>query len=475
MSMKFPAASESHWVNDVHSGLNPTRLARVLSPQTTGDLVEAVQFGVRENLSIALSGCRHAMGGQQFVSDGLLLDLRELKRVLQFDRGTGLLRVEAGIQWPELISSYLAAQTNDPAPWGIAQKQTGADTFTLGGSLSANVHGRGLTLSPIIQDVEAFTLVQTSGEVVTCSRQENAELFSLVIGGYGLFGVIADVTLRLVPRQRLERVVEITTAGSLGDKFPQRIDEGFLYGDFQFSIDETADDFLQKGVFSCYRPTGRPAAASPPRVLEEKSWLQLLHLAYTNRRLAYEKYAEYYLSTNGQVYWSDTHQLSPYLPDYAQRIQQFRGESNPSSLMITELYVPRTELAAFLRDAAQDLRERGVPVIYGTVRLIEKDAESFLAWARDSFACIIFNLLVEHTPLGKETAAGAFRSLIDLAAARGGSYYLTYHRFASLAQVEQCYPQFERFLTLKRKYDPGDLLQSDWYRDYSARRATKVC
>lgn len=301
---------------------------------------------------------------------------------------------------------------------------------------------------------------------MTCSRRENADLFALAIGGYGLFGVVSDITLRLIRRRRLERVVEISSSAELAGKFQGRISEGCLYGDFQFSIDEASPDFLQKGVFSCYRPTERPVPASPPRELEEQSWLQLLHLAYTDRAQAYEKYASYYLSTNGQVYWSDTHQLSPYLPDYARRVQQLSGESRPSSLMITELYVPRSDLAAFLKEAAADLKARGMKVIYGTVRLIEKDAESFLAWARDSYACIIFNLLVEHSPVGREKAADAFRFLIDLATSKGGSYYLTYHRFASLAQVERCYPQFSRFQAHKRQHDPQELFQSDWYRHY---------
>ncbi len=64
------------------------------------------------------------------------------------------------------------------------------------GVLSAsNVHGRGLSLRPLIQDVEAFVLVKADATVVNCSRQENADLFALAIGGYGLFGVIAEVTL----------------------------------------------------------------------------------------------------------------------------------------------------------------------------------------------------------------------------------------------------------------------------------------
>jgi hypothetical protein len=53
-----------------------------------------------------------------------------------------------------------------------------------------------------------------------------------------------------------------------------------------------------------------------------------------------------------------------------------------------------------------------------------------------------------------------------MAVRRGGSYYLTYHRWATRQQVEACYPQFSQFHKLKKKYDPEERFQSDWHRHY---------
>jgi FAD/FMN-containing dehydrogenase len=453
------------WVNDVHSQLNRTRVRELLIPRTGDELVEIVRSASRKTLPISVSGCRHSMGGQQFAQDSICVDTRSLNRVTSFDRERGLIEVEAGIQWPELIENYLAAQQNSEKRWGIAQKQTGADTFTLGGSLSSNVHGRGLKMKPLISNIEAFTLVNAEGKLLRCSRDENSELFQLTIGGYGLFGLIATATLRLVPRQKLRRVVEIVPAETLARRFEERIAQNFLYGDFQFSIDEKSKDFLQLGVFSCYQPFSSAEAVVAEKKLRNDDWLDLLRLAYTDRSKAFARYASYYLSTNGQTYWSDTNQLSAYLPNYAQKLrEQIGGEE--SSLIITEIYVPRPALAEFLTQAAELLRSNGTLVIYGTVRLIEKDNESFLPWAKESYACVIFNLLTLHTSAGIEASAKSFRGLIDLAIARGGSYYLTYHRFARREQVAACYPQFGKFLDLKSKYDPAGRFQSDWYRHY---------
>jgi hypothetical protein len=119
-----------------------------------------------------------------------------------------------------------------------------------------------------------------------------------------------------------------------------------------------------------------------------------------------------------------------------------------------------------MAEAAADLRRRGVVVIYGTVRLIERDGESFLEWAREPFACVVFNLHTEHSRQGVNVTAGAFRALIDLALRRGGGYYLTYHRWATAAQVEAAHPRMKEFLRRKAERDPAGLFQSEWYRHH---------
>ena len=453
------------WVNDVHSQLNRTRVRELLTPRTRDELAGIVRSASRKGLPISVSGCRHSMGGQQFATDSICIDSRSLDRVISFDQEHGLIEAEAGIQWSKLIRTYLDAQANSAKQWGIAQKQTGADTFTLGGSLSSNVHGRGLVMKPLISNIESFSLINADGKAVRCSRDENNELFRLAIGGYGLFGLVDTVTLRLVPRQKLRRVVEIIRASDLPKRFEERIAQGFLYGDFQFSVDEKSPDFLQRGVFSCYQPIDEREPIVAKKELRDDDWLELLQLAYTDRGKAFRRYSDYYLSTNGQTYWSDTNQLGAYLPNYAQKIRDQIG-GDESSLIITEIYVPRRDLPDFLAQAAELLRSNRTIVIYGTVRLIEKDNESFLAWAKEPYAGTIFNLLTFHAPQGIEASARSFRGLIDLAIAHGGSYYLTYHKFAKPEQVMACYPQFKQFLDLKRKYDPTERFQSDWYRHY---------
>ena len=332
-------------------------------------------------------------------ADGWLLDMRSMNRVIDFDRQRGVIHAQAGITWPDLIRHYVVAQRDGGYAWGIRQKQTGADRLTIGGAVSANIHGRGLAYAPFVSDIEALEVILADGSVVQCDRQVNPDLFRHVIGGYGLFGVVTSVKIRLVPRQKVERVVELCDIEEVAEGFEQRIEAGYLYGDFQFATAPEDPGFLSRGVFSCYRAVDPRTVIPDGQIrLSPADWRRLLYLAHRNKSRAFHEFTDFYLRSSGQIYWSDTHQLSVYLDDYHGRLDRAFEASVPGSEMITELYVPRARLAAFMSDVRKDFRRHEVDLVYGTVRLIQRDSETALAWARANYACVIFNLHVDHEP-----------------------------------------------------------------------------
>jgi len=456
-------------VNDVHSRLNATEVAEVATPRDVDELRAAVRSAADRGLPVSVAGGRHAMGGQQFCAGGLLIDTTGLRRPLSLDAERGLLEMEAGATWPEVIRASHALQDGEPR-WGIRQKQTGADELTLGGSVSANVHGRGMLMAPLVEDVEALTVVTADGELVRASREENAELFSLVVGGYGLFGAIATVTLRLGPRARMRRLVNVLDVDDAVPAFYRRVAEGCVYGDFQYAIEPSDAEFLRRGVLACYADTGPGVEVTDGSAdLTADQWLALLRLALTDKRKALQLYSQHYLSTHGNVYWSDTMQLSTYLPSYVEVLARAEeGAAGPAeSLVIGELYAPPDRLLELLDRSRRILRETGAEDIYGTIRAIRRDATSFLAWAREDFACVIFNLRTRHTPERIAHTSEVFRHLYDAALELGGSFFLTYSRAATRDQVERAYPRFAEFLAAKRRYDPDLRFQSEWWRHYA--------
>lgn len=412
-SLTAPRISRAIWVNDTHSGLNRTAVSRILEPRTVEDVARVVRRSRSEGRPLAVAGGRHAMGGQQFLSGGTLLDMRRLNRVRSFDEERGLLQVEAGIQWPDVIRAYLTRPGGTQSPWGIRQKQTGADRLTIGGAVAANIHGRGLTAPPFIGDLESLEIVTADGEVVTCSREQRPELFRHVVGGYGLFGVVTAAKLRLTARQQVERVVELREIDGLIDRLRERIAAGALYGDFQFATDPANANFLRAGILSCYLPTGdvRPIPPRQRRLLQA-DWNRLVELAHRDKTRAFEEFSDFYLATSGQRYWSDTHQLNLYLESYHAALDQRLGCGTQGGEMITELYVPRDRLSVFMDDVRRDFLRHPADFIYGTIRLIEPDTESALPWAREAYACVIFNLHVDHQAAAIADATTDFTRLM---------------------------------------------------------------
>jgi len=452
-------------VNDIHSQLNPTWVSKIVSADSISTLKDIVRSAGKEKSYLSICGGRHAGGAQQFGTETILIDTKNLNQVLNFDTERGLMEVQAGILWPELLAYLEQVQAGKSNMWGVAQKQTGADRLALGGTLSANAHGQGLKLKPFIADVESITIIDAQGQMHKCSRSENPQLFSLVIGGYGLFGIIYSVTLRLVQRRKVQRIVEVITIDQVGAKLEQCINAGYPYGDLQVNIDNTSDQFLRNGIFSGYKQVdSQTPIAIGQRSFTPQRWLDFAYEAHIDKHNAFEKYLDFYKSTSGLVNWSDVWQSGPYITNYHCIIDQRLNSPYKATEVLTEIYVPMENLPGFMEDVRTNFLNQNVNLIYSTVRFIAQDDESFLPWAKKSYACVIFNLHTVHTTEGIEHSANAFRHLIDLAIKYDGSYYLTYHKYARKNQILACYPRFTEFLSLKQKYDPEERFQSDWYR-----------
>src|SRR3954470_19606190 len=446
-------------VNDVQGQLSGTLVYRIVQPDTLDGVQAALKLAQSEERALCVSGGRHSMGSQAFAAEGVLVDTRKLTKVLALDNERGLIEVEAGMAWPELLA------TLHPTPWAFNQKQSGVDRVTVGGSLSANMHGRGLATAPFISDIESFKLLTARGQLANCSRTENAELFRLAIGGYGLLGFVYSVTLRLVRRRKVERVAEMRTIDGLSTAFADRILDGFIDGECRLSTDETSADFLRRGVFICHRPVDdeRPMPEKT-RELGEADWNQLFFLEHTDKTGAFKRVADFYTATSGQLYWSDDVQMARYPESYHREID--RRVSGRGSDVMTEIYCPRERLEAFLAEVRTYAVRARTDFVSASVRVIEPDHETYLPWARDAYACITFNLHVDRNSSGLIRTSDALRALIDIGLKHGGSFSLAYHRYALRRQIDACYPRFGDFLRLKRRHDPTELFQSDWYRAY---------
>jgi len=111
-------AEASILVNDIHSKLNATQVDRIVAIDSEAELKTALATARAEGKAVSVAGGRHAMGGQQFLSGGVLFDTRSMRRIIALDAQRGIVEAEAGIEWPDLIEGLVAMQAGQTKPWG---------------------------------------------------------------------------------------------------------------------------------------------------------------------------------------------------------------------------------------------------------------------------------------------------------------------------------------------------------------------
>ena len=177
--------------------LLPTKIKRVENAEDEHALQKLVKDANTSGEKISIAGMQHSQGGQTYYPNGTVLDMKGYNKILEFDPEKKRIRVQSGVTWDDIQKKV--------NPYGLAvQVMQSQNIFTVGGSLSVNVHGRDIRHEALIDTVESFRLLMADGTVKNVSREENADLFPYVIGGYGLFGVILDVTLKLTDDELYE-------------------------------------------------------------------------------------------------------------------------------------------------------------------------------------------------------------------------------------------------------------------------------
>lgn len=407
-----------------------------------------------EGLRVSIAGARHSMGGHSIVPGGVVIDMTPLGH-MELDASRDLLHVQAGAKWSEIIP-YL-----DERGKSVAIMQSN-NSFTVGGSLSVNCHGWQYGRPPICSTVESFRLMLADGTIVRCSRNENRELFSLVLGGYGLFGVILDADLRVIPNEqyRLERsIVPVEDALGTFDGMVEDSEVAMVYA----RMGVAADRFLKDVVINVLYREPMPTDAVPR--LEDPEWVTLRRSLF--RGSAGSEYGK-------KLRWDAETKLQPYLGQtYVSRnqllnegVEIFENRSADYTDVLHEYFVPREGLAQFVEDLREIIPRAGGDLLNVTVRSVDVDEDTFLRYADRPVISFVMLFYQPRTEAGDRRMEAMTVDLIDAALRAGGRYYLPYRLHATPKQFHTAYPQADEFFALKRRYDPQELFQNQFYLKY---------
>jgi FAD/FMN-containing dehydrogenase len=445
---------------DDASHLNQTQVTIKQVKSQPGIAEVLLQSVLRDALSqdqkVAIAGSRHTMGGHTLYAKGISLDMLHFNR-MQFNRETKILTVQSGAKWSDIIP-YL-----NERGYSVAVMQSNND-FSVGGTMSANAHGWQHNSPPFASTVERFRLMLASGKVVECSRQENPELFSLVLGGYGLFGIILDVDLRVVPNETYIAERFVIKSENYVDTYRQRVDGAANIGMAYGRLSVAPESFLQEAILTTYHQV--PQATHAIVSLEKQPDSGLPRTVFRG--------------SIGSDYGKNLRwQLEKIVGGEAGN-QVLRNQilNRPSTLfenrhqaetdILHEYFIPPKSLEAFLEKCRVIIPQSKQDLLNVTVRNVHQDNDSFLRYADQEVFGLVMLFHQQRTQEAEAKMQVMTQKLIEAALAVGGRYYLPYRLHATPEQFRRAYPQSAKFFALKRKYDPDGIFQNYFYLKYGS-------
>ena len=451
-------------VLDDASRLSATPVARHWRPaRITGDpwldaLRAELKAAAAEGRPVAPGAARHSMGGQALIRDGVAMtfDVTPAEPWIELDRSAQTYRVAAGARWRQVIGAL------DPVGFSPAVMQSNHD-FGIAATFSVNAHGWPAPYGPFGSTVRSCRLMLASGDVVTCSPTENAELFSLAMGGYGLFGVIVDLEVAMTENVLLRPAYELMPASQLAPRIAASLGQDasirMAYG--RLAVD--TQRFLREALLV----TLRPAPGAPPAATSGGFFVTLSREVFraqigSDRAKRARWYAETVAGPKASSGIASRNRL------LNEPVANLAGRDRSRTDILHEYFLPAEGLEPFLAASRTVIPASRQDLLNVTLRYVQEDRTSALAYARGNRVAAVLLFSQRMTQADEEDMRAMTERLIDAALDAGGSFYLPYRLHARRDQITRAYPRVEEVVARKRHYDPGLLFRNTLWHRYLA-------
>ena len=426
-------------------------VAAIKKPKTITGLQNIV---LSSTLPISIAGGRFSQGGQIAYPNGTVIDITRLKAIHNLDLINNTITVETGATWRD-IQNYIA-------PYNLSIKvMQSYNDFTVGGSLSVNVHGRDIHYGPLIETIQSIEILLADGTIANASRTQYPDLFAGAIGGYGALGIITKATISLTTNTKITREVKQMPVTDYPQFFLKQVKNN---PEAVFHNANLYPDDFTKVTSVTWSTTNNPLTITEQLQARKKIYPMHMLAEQILRRMpilhkirpSIDIKIKAMPTTVGRNYEmsSTVNSLEP--------LVRF-----PTTTVLQEYFIPMDKLLSFIQQISNLTNIYDMNIVNISIRYIPQNTESVLSYARNECFSLVFYINILNTENGLEDTQKWTRKLIDSALQLGGTYYLPYQLFGTLAQVKQAYPRFDEFISLKKKYDPNNTFSNSLLKKYS--------
>jgi FAD/FMN-containing dehydrogenase len=445
-------------------------LSYVFRPSTTEALHDVLFLARRSGRSVGLRGGGNSYGDAAMNSENIVVDLRRMNRILEWDPQTGRVRLEPGVTLAALWQYVLEDGWWPPVA-------TGTSLTTMGGSAAMNVHGKNAyRVGPIGDHIVEFDLMLPSGETITCSREENSDVFHAAIGGFGMLGIFTSLTMQMKRVYSGLLDVETCVRADLAEMFDY-FHEYVNRSDYTVGwIDSMAGE-KAIGRGDVHRANYLPQGADPnpaqtlrldnqnlghnlfgvvPRSIV---WM-FMRPMNSNIGMQWVNRGKYLAgSLGGTKRYRQPHAQFHFLLDY---VPDFKKAYGPGGLIQYQPFIPTETAYDAFAEILSLCQRRGLPN-YLTVLKRHRPDDFLMSYAVDGFSMAMdFRVTKEN----RQRIVWLAREMDEIVLRAGGRFYFA--KDSTLRpEVATAYlgeERIARFRELKRRCDPDELLQTDLWR-----------
>lgn len=451
--------------------MSSSAVSYVYRPVNRDGIQAAFDAARHSGRSVGLRGAGRSYGDASLNAENVTLDLTRMRRILDWDPETGVIRVEAGVSIQQLWQ-----YTIEDGWW--PHVVSGTMYPTLGGAAAMNIHGKNnWKAGPIGDHILDFHILLPSGELKQCSRTENPELFHAAIGGFGMLGVITEMTLQLKKVHSGLLKVEAIGVRNLSDLF-ELFDSRLAVSDYLVGwIDCFASgDALGRGQIhqANYLGPGEDTHCVQNLRVENqelpdslfgvvpKSIMWRLMKPFVNnsgmQAINFAKSLSASTISQGQVH-TQSHAGFAFLLDY---VPNWKYAYKPGGLIQYQSFVPKEPAQFVFSQQIKLAQSYGIIPYLGVFKRHRPD-DFLITHAVDGYS-LALDFAV--TPEKKGALLSLAAEMDRLVLEAGGRFYFAkdsaLHQSSALEALGQ--ERVTRFLTLKQKCDPESILQTNLYR-----------
>jgi L-gulonolactone oxidase len=409
--------------------------ATIAHPVSVDELRAAVERarGAGQKVRVAASG--HSFTDIA-CTDGHMVRMEGMNRLLDLDPQSGLVKVEAGIGLRELSEQLYER--------GLALENMGdIDVQTLAGAISTGTHGTGARLRNISAQIEAMELMLADGTVLECTNDSDPDTLRAARVGLGALGVIVTVTLRCVPRFTVDRLDHPAALQETLERMDELADSNDHFEFYTLPHSEVA--LLRESKRGDWPP--RP----PSRVREYLQEIVLENHLFELTARAGRRFPSAIPRLNRIA--------SRLIGSSRKKDRSYRVYGSKRLVRFTEMEygIPRAAGPEAVRRILDVIDRRGFAVGFPLeVRFVAAD-DAYLSPSNGRDTCYI----AVHMYKGMEWYP-YFRAVESIMKEYGGRPHWGKRHFQSAATLAPLYPDWERFEAVRSRLDPDGIFANEY-------------